>query len=347
MGLRAYVIRRILLMIPTLIGVTMLIFAVMQMFSPTTRAFVMIQNPEHIRLTDIQEVIEKFGLDDPFYVQYFRWLEHILTGNLGWSNSIDMRVSQAIMQKAPATFELVLFSAPIIIILGIYLGVKSAVNQDKFIDHATRSFAIIGWSLPTFWAGIVLLAIFYAWLGWFPPERLQPGLLSFVLSPTSGWTQYTGLYTIDGLLNGRPDITLDALRHLVLPVATLTIISIALIIRVMRSSMLEALHKGYVTAARAKGLDKKEVINKHARRNALIPTITLSGLLVAGMLNGVVITETVFNFNGLGFFAAAAAIQLDVSAILGFALFACVIFVVTNLIVDILYAYIDPRIRLG
>ena len=346
MGLRTYVIRRLLLLIPTLLGVSLLIFAIMQMFSPATRAFVMVQNPEKINIQDLPALIEKLGLNDPFYVQYFRWLSQVLAGNLGWSNSLDQPVAMAMIDRAPASFELVVFSAPVIILLGIYLGVKSAVHQDKTIDHLTRTVSIIGWSLPTFWAAIVLLAIFYAWLGWFPAERLDPTLQSFVLSPSSAWTKYTGLYTIDGLLNGRADITLDALRHLVLPVVTLTIISIALIIRVMRSSMLEALHAGYVISARAKGLDDNEVINKHARRNALIPTITISGLLVAGMLNGVVITETVFTFNGLGYFAAASALQLDVAAILGFALFTGVIFVLTNLIVDILYAFIDPRIRL-
>lgn len=346
MGLRTYVIRRLLLLIPTLLGVTLLIFAIMQMFSPATRAFVMVQNPEKINVQDLPALIEKLGLNDPFYVQYFNWISQVLAGNLGWSNSLDQPVAIAMISRAPASFELVIFSAPIIILLGIYLGVKSAIHQDKAIDHLTRTVSIIGWSLPTFWAAIVLLAIFYAWLGWFPAERLDPYLQSFVLSPSSAWIKYTGLYTIDGLLNGRVDITLNALRHLVLPVVTLTIISIALIIRVMRSSMLEALHSGYVISARAKGLDEDEVINKHARRNALIPTITISGLLVAGMLNGVVITETVFTFNGLGFFAASAALQLDIAAILGFALFTGVIFVLTNLIVDILYAFIDPRIRL-
>ncbi|RLI41786.1 ABC transporter permease, partial [Candidatus Bathyarchaeota archaeon] len=150
----------------------------------------------------------------------------------------------------------------------------------------------------------------------------------------------------DGLLNGRPDITLDVLKHVALPVVVIVVIDIALLIRVMRSSMLEALSKPYTIAARAKGLDEKTVIYKHARRNALIPVVTLSGMLIAGLLGGLVITETVFAFGGLGQWAAHAAIQFDIPAVLGYAMLTAFMYVIANLIVDILYAFIDPRIRL-
>ncbi|MDH5770400.1 MAG: ABC transporter permease, partial [Candidatus Bathyarchaeota archaeon] len=242
--------------------------------------------------------------------------------------------------------------APVTILVGIYLGVLSAVHKDRLIDQATRALSIIGWSLPSFWLGIMLLSFAFAATrslplpgGLFPPGRLDLGTQSIVNS--ASFVKYTGLVTIDGLLNGNIWITLDGLRHLVLPVVTLTTIQIALIVRVMRSSMLEALGKGYIISARAKGLAKKTVINKHARRNALIPVVTLSGLLIAGMVTGVIITETVFAFPGIGRFAADAALQLDLPAVLGFGLLTGIVFVVANLIVDILYAYIDPRIRLG
>jgi peptide/nickel transport system permease protein len=168
-----------------------------------------------------------------------------------------------------------------------------------------------------------------------------------VVVRTAGWNKYTGLYTVDGILNGRLDVALDAIKHLILPVITLTTVQIALIIRVMRSSMLEALNKGYIVTARAKGLAKKVVINKHARRNALIPIVTLSGIMAAGMLTGVVITESVFALHGLGEFAASAATQLDIASVLGFALLSGFVFVIANLIVDIVYAFVDPRIRLA
>lgn len=346
MGLRAYVIRRLLLLIPTLIGVTLLIFAVIQLFGPMQRASLYLgENPKDIG--SIDEVIEKYGLNAPVYIQYFNWLKEVLKGNLGWSKSINYPVTKALFERIPATAEITLFSAPIIIIVGIYLGVKSAVHRNSIIDHATRTLSIIGWSLPTFWFGLILISIFFVGLGWFPTGRLSPDLQSFVLSPASEWNSYTGLYTIDGMLNGRPDITLDALRHLVLPVVTLVVVIIALIIRVMRSSMLEALNKGYITTARAKGLSKNEVINKHARKNALIPVITISGMLIAGMLTGLTIVEYIFNFPGIGMFAANAAIGLDIPAVLGFALLSAIVIVVANLLVDIIYAFIDPRIRLG
>ncbi len=346
MGLRSYVIRRLLLLIPTLIGVTILIFAVIQLFSPMQRASLYLgENPKDIG--SIADVIKKYGLDAPVYIQYFKWIQGVLQGNLGWAKSINYPVSKALLQRLPATAEITLFSAPPIILVGIYLGVKSAVHRDSIVDHATRTLSIIGWSLPTFWFGLILISIFFVGLGWFPTGRLDSTLQAFVMSPSSNYVSYTGLNTIDGLLNGRPDITLNALRHLVLPVVTLVVVIIALIIRVMRSSMLEALNKGYVMAARAKGLGKNEVINKHARRNALIPVVTISGMLIAGMLTGLVIVEYIFNIPGVGMFAATAAFELDIPAVLGFALISAVVIVVANLLVDILYAYIDPRIRLG
>lgn len=342
-NLRIYIARRLLLVIPTLLGVTILIFAVTQLFDPVQRASLYIRDPKNLRAID--EIIRKYGLDQPGYVQYFSWLSQVLQGNLGWSQSLHMQVIEAIATRASATVELALYAAPITILLGIRLGKLSAVKKDTWIDHATRAFAIIGWSLPAFWLGIVLLAFFYGGLGIFAPGRLSPWAEALVR--TGEFKVYTGLYTVDAILNLNAMVFLDALSHLVLPVTALTIINVALIMRIMRSSMLEQLGKTYITAARARGLDEKTVIDKHATKNALIPVITLSGLLTAGMLSGMVITETIFEFKGVGYFAAHAATQLDIPAVLGFALLTGIIFVVANLIVDLLYAHVDPRIRLG
>jgi len=343
MGLRAYIIRRTLLIIPTLLGVTLLTFAVTQFFSPDQRAALFVRSDKQLEKMDL--IIEAYHLNDPAYIQYFTWLKEVFTGNLGYSATAKSTVVNAILMRVPATAELVMFSIPITVLLGIYLGVKSAVHRDTVIDHITRSMSIIGWSLPSFWLGIILLSVFYVQLGLFPPERLGTRAESFIMS--GQFIRYTNLNTIDGLLNGQLWITWDALQHIVLPSIVLVTIQIALIVRVMRSSMLEALSKGYITAARAKGLSKNEVINKHARRNALIPVITLSGLLAAGMLNGVVITETIFNINGIGRFGARAALSLDIPATLGFAFFSGLLFITANFLVDLLYAYTDPRIRLG
>jgi ABC-type dipeptide/oligopeptide/nickel transport system permease component len=341
-SLRVYVARRLLLLIPTLIGMTLLIFAITQLFDPIERASLYVTDPRQAR--SVQDIIEKYGLDKPFYIQYFNWLMQMLSGNLGWSQSLHMRVLDAIITRFPATAELVIFSVPLIILGGIFLGKISAVKRNTVIDHACRVMAIIGWSLPSFWLGIMLLAIFYGGLSIFPPGRLSVWAENLVRS--GEFKTYTGLYTVDAIINLNWPVFIDAIYHLILPVITLTTINIALIMRVMRSSMLEQLGRMYITAAKARGLDSKTVINKHATRNALIPVVTLSGLLTAGMLSGAVITETVFEFKGVGYFAARAAVQLDIPAVLGFALFAGILFVIANLIVDILYAYIDPRIRL-
>lgn len=348
MGLLEFVIRRTLLIIPTLIGVILLIFAVTQLFTPEQRATLYITSERQMK--DIESIIVQYKLRESIFTQLVGWLSQVLQGNLGYSRTGGGPVLSVLIRKLPATFELVMCSIPITILLGIYLGTKSAVYRDTAIDHITRTVSIIGWSLPSFWLGIMLIAIFFSGLGWFPPERIGSQAFNYIY--TSGkWHFYTGLLTIDGLLNGQPWITLDALRHLVLPTITLVTIQIALIVRVMRSSMLEALGKGYITTAKAKGLTNPEIINRHARRNALIPTMTVAGLLTAGMLTGVTITETVFNIDGVGRWAAIAAggggTVPDVPAVLGFALFAGIVYVVANLIVDILYAYVDPRIRLG
>ncbi len=343
MGLTTYIIRRLILIIPVILGVVILIFAISTLIPVRSRAMLYITSPR--QLDRIDEIIEKYHLNDPVYVQFGIWLNELLHGNLGWSqsNRPPKPVAECIITKFPATFELVMFAIPITIFLGIYLGVISAIHKDTIVDHVTRFFAIIGWSLPSFWLAILLIAIFYVDLGWF----LAPGRVSNPqLLPTTGFHPITGVYTIDGILNGRLDVTIDALRHLVMPVTVLVVIQVALFIRVMRSSMLEALAKGYIITARAKGLKEKEVINRHARRNALIPVVTLAGLMVAGMITGVVITETVFGVHGLGQWAANAAINTDVPSVLGFAMFTAIVFVLANLIVDILYAYIDPRIRL-
>jgi len=345
-NLAAYIVRRLILLVFVVIGVTVLIFAVTMLFSPGQRALLYVRNVQHTSQAGIDEIIRHYGLNAPFYDQYFTWVSQLLQGNLGWSPTAGQPVATAIASKWPYTFEIVLLAAPIIIFVGIYLGVQSAVHKDRLIDHASRIFSIIGWSLPSFFVGFLLLAIFYGTLHWFSPGSLSNTGLNFESNIANHFVRYTGVDLFDGLLNGVPWISLDALKHLVMPVAVIVTIDVALLIRVMRSSMLESMSKPYITTARAKGLSNKVVIYKHARRNALIPVATLSGMLVAGLLGGLIITETVFGFGGIGAWSARAAQSLDIPAVLGYAVLSAVVFVIANLIVDVLYAYIDPRIRL-
>jgi len=342
--LRAYIVRRLLLIIPVLFGVTLLIFALLQLFSPVERVALYVTNPR--QFASVPDMIAKYGLDQPVWVQYGHWITEVFQGNLGWSKVVSQPVTSAMLNFLPATLELAIFATPLIIFGGIFLGSKAAAHKDKAIDHATRLGAIVGWSLPTFWLGLMLLMVFYGlFTGLFPPERLSTEMNIVVHS--EAFTQYTKLHFLDAILNGNGRVLLDSLRHLVLPVITLTIVSMAFIMRLMRSSMLEALGKGYILTARAKGLDENTVVSKHARRNALIPVLTVSGYIFAGLVNGVVITETIFNYKGLGWWTWQSAVNLDVSGILAFALFNGVLFVFTNLVVDLLYARIDPRVRLG
>jgi peptide/nickel transport system permease protein len=345
MGLRTYILRRLLLAIPVLFGAVIVVFALIQFLPIGMRAALFITDVKSARFMD--QIARDNGLYDPVYVQFYYWLKAlVIDRNLGLDTNGE-QVFSAIMRRVPATVEIVAYASPLIVAMGLTLGVLSGANKDKMIDQGSRVLAIMGTSLPSFWFGIILLAFFYAGLGWFPPGRMGSEAVKFVGRPETTWHWYTGFVTIDGLLNGQFWIFLDGLRHLVLPVTVLTLLNSAVMVRVTRSSMLEALGKDYVTAAKAKGLSRKEVVNIHARRNALIPAITISGLMVAGLMTGVTITETVFSMGGIGQYAATSARTLDIPPVIGYTLMTAVVFVISNLIVDVLYAYIDPRIRLG
>jgi peptide/nickel transport system permease protein len=316
----------------------------LQMLDPIERAALYVSSPPKTPQA-LQAVIQKYGLDQPIYVQFFQWLKGVFHGNLGWSKTAQMPVLDAIKSFFPASLELALWSFIPIIFIGTWLGIQAAVHHDQLVDQAARVFSIIGYSFPTFVFGLLVLLIFYARLQWFPPGRLSDWATAVVNSPA--FHQYTGMYTVDALLNWRLDIFQDALRHLFLPALTLAYVDMALILRVARSSMLEVVQQDYVRTARAKGLPESLVINRHARPNAMIPVATVGGLLLVGLLNGVVITETVFNYHGMGLFAASAALNFDAVSILGIALLAGALLVFANLAVDILYSYLDPRIRLN
>ncbi|OKY77767.1 MAG: ABC-type dipeptide/oligopeptide/nickel transport system, permease component [Candidatus Methanohalarchaeum thermophilum] len=338
MDLRDYIIRRLLLLIPVLFGITLLIFAVLMLFSPSQRAAVYATSPKALKNIDV--IIQKYGLNEPIYVQYFTWLKQVLSGNLGFSQIASRPVLEAILDKLPATFELALFSAPLILIPGFYLGTVAATHKDKLVDQFSRVLAIVGWSLPTFWLGLILLMFFS---GILPTGRLSNQAV--LLKQSEAFTVYTGMNTVDALLNGKFWMFFDAVQHLILPAVTLAVVSMAALMRIMRSSMLEELRAKYVTTARAKGLKEETVINKHARRNALISPVTTATWMVALLFNGVAVVEIIFNYKGIGWLFIRSAQQLDIATVLGFSLFNGLIIMLFNLLADILYAYLDPRIN--
>lgn len=340
----AYIIRRFLLLSFVLFGVSVLLFGILMTFSPERRAATYVTSPQQAK--DIPRIIQQFGLDQPFYVQYVRWIKEISKGNMGWSLVASRPVWEAFWNYFPVTLEMNLFAAPIVILFGIWLGTLSGIHRDTWIDHTSRILAIVGWSLPTFLFALVLLMIFYGYFQLFSPGVLSDQLSMFILDNPDIFTSFTGMYTIDGILNGRLDIALDGLAHLVLPVMTYVIVVVALNMRVMRSGMIEELSKDYVTTARAKGADKKTIHIKHARRNALLPVVTVAGQLVAMSMEGSIAVEVVFNRHGIGWWLAESAVQLDMPVLMCIGLFMGIVFVIINLTLDILYAYIDPRIRL-
>jgi peptide/nickel transport system permease protein len=350
-----YVIRRLMLVPFILFGVTLLIFGMLQFLSPVERSALYVREfPRNERA--LEAVIKQYGLDEPIYVQYWKWLfgarnsitgevtGGVLRGQFGYSRTASQPVSEMIARRFPATVELALWALIPVVFGGIILGVIAAVNHNNYIDHVTRVFSIVGWSFPDFVLGLLLLMIFYANLGWFPPGRVSDWANQVVMS--EGFRNYTKMITVDSLLNLRLDVFWDAAKHMILPVITLAYLWWALQMRVTRSSMLETLRQDYITTARAKGVNDRTVVRTHALPNALMPVVTLGGATVIGLLGGVVIVETVFNYPGIGSAFAAAAVQLDVITVLAFTLLNALIMVVAYVIVDVMYAYIDPRVRL-
>lgn len=343
MRLRDYVLRRVLLSIPVFIGITLIVFTL-------TRS---VGDPASIYITpdmtpdQVEWVREYYHFNDPIYVQYIYYMRGLLKGDLGHSEVLNLPVSKAIVTLLPASIELAIYSFIFSLIIGVFLGTLSAVRKDTWVDHITRFVALSGFSLPLFWFALLLLYVFYSVLGLVTPGRLSMNVIMTHLPPYGDFKIYTGLITIDSLLNWNLPVLFDAIKHLALPVAVQTYIRQAVFTRILRSSMLEELGKEYVLVGHAKGLDEKTVVSKYARRNALIPLVTVAGMQFVAIMSGVVLTESVFNWPGLGRLAATAAMSLDHATILGYALFMGILFIVSNLVVDILYSYLDPRIRMG
>jgi peptide/nickel transport system permease protein len=338
----AFIVRRLMFLPVVIFVLSVLIVALLQFLTPEQRAAAYIRSDNQAR--NLPLIIKQYGLDQPFHVQYWNWLKQVAQGNLGFSKSSSRPVWDTIKERFPSTVELALYSLIPLIGFGVWLGTLAGLNKNKFIDQFARVFAVVTGNIPTFVMGIILLVIFYGLLGIAPgPGQLSPeSQINQMINPVP---RITGMLSIDALLARNWGIFWDVIRHLILPVITLTTVLNAGLIMVTRGSMIEALNQDYVRTAKAKGLSERDVNLKHARRNALLPVATIAGFQVAGLLGGAVITETIFGWPGIGSWGADAAARFDVPGILGFALLAGIITVVMNLIVDILYAAIDPRVR--
>ncbi|MCQ4922712.1 nickel ABC transporter permease [Tissierella carlieri] len=301
-----YIIRRLLLLIPVMLGVTFLVFTIMY-FTPGDPAKLILG--ESAQPEQVEALREEMGLNDSFIVQYFRFITKALTGDFGRSYSTKKPVFDEVFARFPATLKLTVAAMIIAVIIGIPVGIISATKQYSALDSISMIGALIGVSMPVFWLGLMLILVFSV--------KLR-------VLPSSGS---------------------DTLLHLILPAFSLGVGSAAIITRMTRSSMLEVIRQDYIRTARSKGVAEKKVINKHALKNALIPVVTVIGLQFGGLLGGAVLTESVFSWPGLGRLMVDAIKQKDSPTVLASVVFISVTFSVVNLLVDMLYAFIDPRIK--
>ena len=328
-------LERLLTLVLKLFGMAVILFVVTQVLPADPAA---VAAGTDARPEQIEKIRQELGLDRPFHEQFITYISGLARGDLGKSLLTRRAVSDDLRLRFPASLELAILSGVVIVITGVGLGIIAAINAGNALDWMIRAFVVIGMAVPPFVLALVLQLVFAKWLDLFPLE----GRLHTLVAPPPF---RTGLYTVDSLLAGQWDIFWSSLRHLALPVAALALGRLAVGARFTRSGMLETLSQPYVRTARAKGLREGPVVLRHAFRNALIPVVTMLGIQIGFLLSGVVLVEVVFTWPGLGRYAVDSVLSFDFYAVIGAALVIAVIFVVSNTIVDLLYAQLDPRIR--
>ncbi|NLU80338.1 ABC transporter permease [Micromonospora sp. HNM0581] len=329
-----FIVRRLLQLIPTLFGLSILLFIWLRRLpgGPETAILGERGTPE------MRAAIRRnLGLDEPILIQYGRFVRRMVRLDLGTSISTKREVTTEFLQRFPGTVELTVTAMVIAIGIGIPLGYLAARRRGRFLDHASVGGSLIGICIPVFFLAYILKAVFSENLGWFPSSGRQ--------DPTIGATRITNFFVLDGLMTREWDAAADALMHLVLPGMALASIPLAIIVRITRASVLEVLNEDFVRTAEAKGLTENVVRRRHVLRNAMLPVATSIGLLTGGLLSGAVLTETVFAFSGIGAFLADAINQRDYPVLMGFIMIIAVVYVLVNLIVDLSYSLIDPRVR--
>ncbi|MGD1055168.1 MAG: ABC transporter permease [Nitrososphaerales archaeon] len=345
MRLIEYVIRRVVLIVFVLFGVSLVVFYLShgfpQAFAPWS-AYI----TSRMTSAQIAAVKAAHGFNQPLYLQYFYWLRDVFTGNWGntgnWAQGLP--VIQVFSMHFPYTVELAIAATILTVAIGIPLGIVSALKNNKLPDHLSRIVALTGYSTPAYWFGFILqLVFFYYFSVWGLPSLPNHGAVSDSLAGSV--SSATGIPVLDGLLAGNLNYSWDAFLHLILPAFTLAFISLGYLARIVRASMLEVLRQDYIILARSKGLSERVVIYRHALRNALIPAATLTGLFLAGLLGGALITEFVFTWPGVGRLSLYAVFEGDANFIIFYTLVTAVIIVASNLVVDVLYVFLDPRIK--
>jgi len=333
-GLLKYVGRRLLLLLPTLFGVLLLVFVVSRVLIPNpARAWAGPRADEET----VRKIGERYH---PVHIQFWYYVTDLLRGDWGHSPSSGQPVLKMIATFFPATVELATAAMTISILVGVFLGVVSAANQNKPIDHASRIFALFGVASPPFLIALLIQLIFFYYLQLFPESG---GRISIMMVPPK---HITGLFVVDSLVTGNWAAFWDSLSHLIMPATALALLYFGIASRLTRASMLEAMRMDYVRMARAKGLPLRTVIYKHALRNALIPTTSVMTVMFAYMLGGSVVTEMIFSWPGVGRYAATSILNLEYPAVMGVTLVFALSVILVNLLADILYVFLDPRITL-
>ena len=335
-----YLLRRLALAAFVLLGVLMLTFVVSRVI-PGDPARLYLGS--RARPEAIAEVREQFGLDDPLPQQFLRYVSSTLSGDLGFSFRTKRPIVDDLRTRLPATMELVAAAMALAVIVGLPLGVLSAAHAGKRFDQLSRILTIAGVSLPSFWLALLLQLLFFMTLGWLP----LGGRLSRHILLAEPFVQVTGFYLIDAALAGNWQAWGDALWHIIMPAAVLATYPISLAARMTRASMLEALAETYITAARAAGLSEFEIRFKLALKNAIVPTLTALGLVFAFSITGAVLVEIIFNWPGMGSYMMDAILSDDVFVLFAVTLIVTVVYIIVNLLVDVLQAALDPRVRLG
>ncbi len=331
------VLERILATIPIMVGIAVIIFIFIRAV-PGDPVDLMMGEGGYVSEEEMEAMRKAFNLDKPVHVQLYLFLTQTLRGDLGESFLKQVPVTDLILDTLPATIELALGALVFAVLVGVPVGVISAVKQNSLVDRVSMAGSFVGISFPHFWLGIIGILIFSVTLQWLPTNgRLDSGL---------SIEHITGLYVIDSLLLGDLELFWNSFHHLILPSATLGAAVAAMIARVMRSSMLEILRQDYVMLARAKGLSEYRVIVRHALRNALIPTVTVVGLQTGVLLGGNMVVETVFGWPGVGRMVVQSIYARDYPVVQGAVMLYAFTFVIANLIVDILYTYLNPKIEL-
>jgi peptide/nickel transport system permease protein len=331
----AFLLRRLAGLAFVLVGVSIFTFALAQLVPIDPAATALGQNA---REEQIAAYRAELGLDRPVVEQYLRYVSRLFQGDFGDSIRTRRPVADDLRDFLPATIELALAALLVALCLGIPLGMLAALRRNTWLDGGARIVALIGGSLPIFYLGLLLLGLFYRQLQWLP----GPGRLDSTLEPP---TNITGLFTVDSLLTGNWEVFGNAVRHLILPALTLGYFSTAVLLRMTRSAMLEVLGQDYVRTARAKGLARQVVVWRHVLRNALPPVLTVVGITFGSLLSGAVLTETIFNWPGLGRYATTSVTSLDFPAVMGVTLVAAIVYPLVNTLVDIGYHVVDPRVR--